>query len=137
LDEAENLSYEDGGITEQTGMAERGLEVFHAGFTNLDPGWQGSVTKQRPNHPIPDGRGPKSVKTPVRIFAKEQYSIAHANETSRAPKTYAPPQAGNLRERWSLAVVLLGLRLSISILLGILGQEISADAGFVLVQCPS
>ena len=86
MDEAENLSYEDGGITEQTGMAERGLEVFHAGFTNLDPGWQGSVTKQRPNHPIPDGRGPKSVKTPVRIFAKEQYSTAHANGTFRAPK---------------------------------------------------
>jgi len=36
LDEVENLSYEDGGITELTGMAERGLEVFHAGFTNLD-----------------------------------------------------------------------------------------------------
>jgi hypothetical protein len=48
LDEAENLPYEDGGITELIKMTDGGLQVFHVGFTNLDQGWQGSVTRDSP-----------------------------------------------------------------------------------------
>lgn len=48
LDEAENLPYEDGGIAELIKMADGGLQVFHVGFTNLDQGWQGFVTRDSP-----------------------------------------------------------------------------------------
>ena len=43
-----NLPYEDGGISELIKIADGGLQVFHVGFTNLDKGWQGSVTQDSP-----------------------------------------------------------------------------------------
>lgn len=53
LSEAEGLSYKAGGIAELKKMAGGGLHVFHVGFTNLDQGWQGSVTKESPDVHFP------------------------------------------------------------------------------------